>query len=68
MTLNILIPFTRKFDIFDSIFFNVVAVIKASRVGQIHKQTHFHLENDKQGQGVSGAFQCQYITQLANYF
>lgn len=40
-----LIPFTVKLHIFDAFFFNVVAVIKASSVCQVHKQTHFHLQS-----------------------
>lgn len=47
MIVNLLIPFTLKLHIFYAVFFNVVAVIKASSVRQIHKQTHFHLRKDQ---------------------
>lgn len=45
---NELIPFTVKLHIFDAFFFNVVAVIKASSVCQVHKQTHFHLQSNRE--------------------
>ena len=44
-----LIPFTLKFHIFNAVFFNVITVIKAGSVGQIHKQTHLDLQIRKKG-------------------
>lgn len=41
------IPFTWEFHIFDAFFFQVVGVIKAFSVGQIHQQTQFNLDKDK---------------------
>lgn len=46
---NELIPFTVELHIFDAFFFNVVAVIKASSVCQVHEQTHFHLQSSNRG-------------------
>ena len=46
MTAAPLLPFTLKFHIFYALCLDVFAVVKASSVRQIHKQTHFHLETD----------------------
>lgn len=49
-----LVPFTLQLHVVDAFFFNVVAVVKASSVRQIHEQTHLHLDRDKnRGRGAS---------------
>lgn len=40
-----IVPFTLKLHVFDAFFFDVVSVIKAGCVCQIHKQTHFYLHS-----------------------
>lgn len=41
--LNLILPFALKLHVLYAFFFNVIAVIEARSVGQIHKQTHFDL-------------------------
>lgn len=59
---NELIPFTVKLHIFDAFFFNVVAVIKASSVCQVHKQTHFHLQSNR---GKKNTIGCRFLFKMS---
>ena len=63
--MKLLVPFTLHLHIFYAVFFNVVAVIKACSVRQIHEQTHFHLRKETKTvmRQTSGFVQFKTVTQ-----